>query len=196
VLEVVHVVERDSGAVAHAGSMSRGTARSIRTRRTALAALGHELELLAADDLVRRGRGADHDVRLSSSAGRSSKRIAPPPKRWASPIAPVVAAVGPKIVSTPAVAKRLAVKLRVLARADDQDAAGARGPEHPRGELHRHRGHRDVRAAHAGIGPHALAGGQRLAESRLLTGPVTPSTSASSYARFTLALDLGLADDH
>ena len=86
--------------------------------------------------------------------------------------------------------------LGVLARADQHHVAlGEIAERGPRG-LDRHRGDGGVAGGDRGLGPHALARGQRRAEELVGHRPRRVRAQRALVGALDLALDLGLADDH
>ena len=95
-----------------------------------------------------------------------------------------------------AVAQRARRELGVLAGADHEHAPVGEVAEEVGGQLHRHRRHRHARARHLRLAPHALAGGERVAEQPVRHRPGHALDQRHLVRALHLPLHLGLADDH
>ena len=170
------------GSRARAGSMSRGTAMSSSTSGRFTRAGRHERQLLAAHDLVRRAGGAHHDVGLLQ-LGRQVVEASRPRRRSAAPARARGRSGGwPR---TPCARRGRAARVAVSSAFSPAPITSTRRDgqvaEEVGRQLHGHRRHGHVRARHAGL---ACAPACRRASAsrkrRFDTGPVAPSTSASS----------------
>ena len=165
-------------------------------QRPAAAALHHGRELVALDDVVRRRGRGQHDVgalqlrRQRVEADRLAAEALREPDRA------VVVAVGDEHRAHAPLGQRARGQLAGLAGADHDHAPAAQVAERLLRELHRDRADRDAAGADAGLGAHALAGGERLAEQAVHERARGALDQRQLVGALDLALDLGLADDH
>ena len=166
--------------------MSRGTAMSISSSGRPVALGHHELELLAADDRVRRGGRAQHDVGLHELLGqlaRARRRV--PPKRCGEAERAVGVAVGDEDRAGALLGQRAGRQLARLAGAEDHDVAARQRAEHALREVDRDRRHAHAAGADLGLERTRLPVVSAAANRRFDSGPVLPARIAASCARRT-----------
>ena len=176
--------------------MSRGTAMSMST--SGRRARAHdELELLGADDRVRRRRRGDDDVGLEQALGQLVERDDRAAEALGERARAVGVAVGDEDRRDALVGQRLGGQLARLAGADDHDARARRGRRRPRAARSTATVETLARPrADPGLGAHALAGLQRGGEQAVGQRPGRAGGQRELVGAPDLALDLGLADDH
>ena len=188
---------------ASVGALRRRCRAARRCRRAAAAGRGAAaitaLELLGADDRVRRGGRGDHDVGALELAGQRVERA----RRAAEALGRArsrarARRLATNIVRDALVVQRLRGQLGGLAGADDHDVALARGRRARRAASVD--GDRGDRGAAGARSPSRCARACRSAsaarKSLFVSGPVGAGGERELVGALDLALDLGLADDH
>ena len=187
-LEVVDVVEEAAVEPLIAGSRSRGTAMSMKKSGVRRRCAG-----TSAGGARAPGRSSTRRRRRPRRAGsrRSSSLSASPPKRAASSRAARSVRFATNAISAPRDARFAAASSPIRPAPIEQHAAPVQLAEHLRRE--RRRGRRDRRRALAdrGLGAHALADGERLAEHAVEQRPGRNRLVGGTH----LAEDLALARD-
>ena len=178
------------------GWMSRGTARSIRSRGRPSRAAITSAERLALDHVVGRAGRGDDDVGLLHLRRQLLEADGAAAEALGEPDRPVVAAVGDERGLDAARGERSGGQLRRLAGAHHQDEPAGEIAKRPLRQLHRDRGHRHALLGDPGLRSRPLAGGERAAEQPVEDRPGRPLDQRQLVGALHLALDLGLADDH
>ena len=177
--------------------MSRGTARSMsssgRPSRGAITAL----ELLAADDRVRRGGRGDDDVGALELGGQLVEAHAVAAEALRERAARSRRRLATKIVRTPWSASARAVSSLVSPAPRISTCAVREIAERARARARRRPTTRDTRLAAIAVSRRTrLPVGSAARNRRLVSGPVVPCVERELVGALDLALDLGLADDH
>ena len=180
----------------HAGSMSRGTARSINSSGRSVALPHDLLQLLRLHQQVRRRGGGDDDVGARERVGElvEAHRIAAEPPREADRA--VLAARGDERDPRAAVSERASGQLAHLAGADDDPLAAGQVAEQLAGEHHADGREAQLALADRRLGAHPLAGGERGLEQVVGERSDGLARERRVVGALDLTLDLRLADDH
>ena len=180
-----------------AGSMSRGTAMSIRSSGRPLRAVHHRLELVALDDVVRRAGRGDHDVGLLELRGQRVEAHGLAAEPLGEPDRAVVVAVRDEHGATRRARSAPARSARRSRPAPiTTTRRPLRSPSVSCASCDRDRADRHGAAADRGLGAHALAGRERLAEEAVHERAGRVLHQRELVRALHLPLDLGLADDH
>ena len=184
------------GSSAHAGSMSRGTARSIsssgRPARSGITIASSSAPRIRCGEEV---EATTMSARASSSRQRVERDglAAEALRQLDRALAP---AVGDEHRAHALLVQRARGDLGRLAGADDQHVAAAEVAERLARGVHGDRGDARAPDGDRGLGAHALAGRQGGAEELVGQRPGRLGGERRLVGALDLALDLGLADDH
>ena len=195
-LQVVHVVERHAVQVA-AGGVDVARHGDVDEQQRAAAAGAHdELELLLAEDRMRRRGRGDDDVGAHELRGQLVERDDAAVEALGQRARAVGVAVGDEDRAHAAAGQRLRRQLARLAGADDHDVRVGLAAEDVHRELDGDRRDRRAPVADRGLRAHSLAGLQRRREEAVGQRTGRAGRQRLLVGALDLALDLGLADDH